>query len=171
MQALEKPGPSASVVAAAAVAILASVLGVLCVLLVLGALFLRVDSSHSAFPEMFRPFIYAIYFFFLLAAIFCLVVSINLLRLRNWARIAILVISGCGLFFGITGIGVILMTVIVAPTPTPPGGRVLLALMLSFVYGIPTALALWWLILFTRPSISSQFQAAERFRGRSLYPA
>src|SRR5262249_37401397 len=76
-----------------------------------------------------------------------------------WARIALLIVAGCMLFFGVTGIGVIFFTIFVTPAD-PAVSKALLATVLAFIYGIPIAVGLWWLILLFRRSVAEQFHEA-----------
>ena len=112
--------------------------------------------------------IYGFQVFFIVAAIFALIVGTQLLFLRKWARIAILIIAGCAIFFGIMGVGVIAFRAIVVPSVEPAGIRVALNFVLALVYGVPLGLGIWWVILFTRPSIAGQFLASENFRREPL---
>jgi hypothetical protein len=106
-----------------------------------------------------RPILYGTWIFFLLGSIFVVTTGIGIIRLRNWARIALLVIAGCMLFFGLIGIGVIFFTIFIAPVEAGVS-KAVLAAVLAFIYGIPILIALWWLILFTRPAITARFHAA-----------
>lgn len=111
----------------------------------------------TAFPDFVRPVMVIMWGFFLLCGLFVIVVGVQVIRLRNWARISLLVIAGCLLFFGVIGIAVIFVTAFVTPFPDPRVSRLLLVSILAVTYGIPIAIALWWLILFTRSSIAAQF--------------
>lgn len=164
------PGPSASpsVLAAGIVAIIGGAFAAFSIFasflfLTLSGIGLSVPSTVVLTPEM-RPILYGTWIFFLLCSIFVVATGIGILRLRNWARIALLVIAGCMLFFGLIGIGVIFFTVFLAPADAGVS-KAVLAAVLAFIYGIPILIALWWLILFTRPAITAQFQAAFAFAG------
>lgn len=144
--------------AAGIVAILGGSLAALSVIIALAA-FQFADFSHSraAIPSSIRPLLYGVWIFFLACDAFVIFAGIELIRLRNWARIALLVIAGCLLFFGVIGIGVIFFTLYLAPAD-PAVSKPVLASVLCFVYGIPIVVALWWLILLTRHSVALQFQ-------------
>lgn len=130
-------------------------------LILISFLSLNFSSLTAArpIPPALRPILYGTWIFFLLGSFFVLFAGIQVIRLRNWARISLIVIAGCMLFFGVIGIGVILFTLFVSPVD-PVVSKSLLAVVLAFVYGVPVVIALWWLILFTRPSVVAQFQGA-----------
>jgi len=149
---------SPSVVAAGVVAMIGGALAAVCVVAVLLALRFA-PTGPGAIPASLRPLLYFIWIFFLVCDVFVIVVGIQLIRLRRWARIALLVIAGCMLFFGVIGIGVIFFTIFLAPAD-PAVPKLVLAAVLAFVYGIPIGVSLWWLILLTRRSVAVQFEAA-----------
>jgi hypothetical protein len=154
------PRASASVVAAAVFAILAGALGTLFNFV---ALLFSARSNFppgATYPEFIRPIVFGVWIFFLLCALFVVVVGVYIMRLRNWARLSLLVIAGCLLFFGVIGMCVIFVALFVAPSADPLVSKGVLAIVLGVTYGIPVAVSLWWLILFTRRSVVAQFQAA-----------
>jgi hypothetical protein len=51
--------------------------------------------------------------------------------------------------------------------PGPPGIKMMVAGLLVLIYGVPVAVAVWWLILLTRRSVVAQFES----RRPSLPPA
>jgi len=150
---------SASVVAAGVVAIIGGASAALCVVGILVAFGFPGATAPGAIPPSLRPLLNVIWIFFLACDVFVMVVGVQLIRLRNWARIALLITAGCMLFFGVIGIGVIFFTIFLAPADAAVS-RSMLAAVLAFVYGIPTAVSLWWLILLSRRSVAAQFQLA-----------
>lgn len=154
----QTPRASASVLAAGIVAILCGACGAF--LILMSFFFINTSSVVSARPisPSLRPILYGTWIFFLLCALFVLFTGIQVIRLRNWARVALLIIAGCMLFFGVIGIGIIFFTIFVSPID-PSVSKSVLASVLAFIYGIPVVIATWWLILFTRPSVAAQFQA------------
>lgn len=163
---LPRPSASPSVIAAGIVAIIGgafSAFSILASFLFLTLSGFGLPSTTVLTPEM-RPILYGTWIFFLLCSIFVVATGIGILRIRKWARIALLVIAGCMLFFGLIGIGVIFFTIFLAPVEAGVS-KAVLAAVLAFIYGIPILIALWWLILFTRPAITAQFQAAFAFAG------
>jgi hypothetical protein len=114
-------------------------------------------AKSSLFPAFMLPVLIFFWIFLLLCGLFLSVVGIQVIRLRNWARISLLVIAGLMLFFGVMGIAVIFVTLFVSPPADPRVSRGLLAAILALIYAIPTAISAWWLILFTRSSVVAQF--------------
>jgi hypothetical protein len=86
--------------------------------------------------------------FFLGTSIFGILTGIELIRLKNWARISILTFSGITTFFG----GSALAFLLVMPFPTPQGGPPIapgaIKSILGLAYGIPVLISIWWLVLF-----------------------
>jgi hypothetical protein len=114
-----------------------------------------------------RPVLYATWAFFLLCAAFVIVAGVYLIRLRNWARHALTVVAGCALFFGVVGLGVIFATIYFTPAD-PAVSKPLLASILAFIYGLPILVAIWWLVLFTRRSVTEEFHAATAARADGI---
>jgi hypothetical protein len=152
------PRASASIIVAGIFAILGGVFGVFFPLLAL--ILLSTGAGISApFPAALRPFLYGVWIVLVLCALFVVVVGVQVIRLRNWARISLLVIAGLMLFFGVMGIVVIFVTLFISTPADLRISQVLLAAILAVIYGIPAAVSIWWLILFTRSSVVAQFHA------------
>ena len=155
------PRASTSVVAAGIVAILG---GTLATFALIASVFVISSLSTSPYaagglgPAM-RPVLYATWTFFLLCAIFVIVAGLQVIRLRNWARLSLLVVACCALFFGTVGLGVIFVTIYFTPAD-PAVSKPLLASVLAFIYGLPILVAIWWLLVLTRRSVADQFHAA-----------
>jgi len=161
------PRASSSIIAAGIFAILG---GVLSSLFNLAALILFSFSKFplgATYPDFMRPVLYVIWTFFLFCAVFLVVVGIQVIRLRNWARIALLIVAGCLLFFGVIGIAVIFVTIFGAAPTDPLVSKAALASVLAVTYGIPVIIALWWLILLTRTSVVAQFQSSATLDAQS----
>src|SRR6266478_318150 len=151
------PRASTSVIVAGIFAILA---GALITLLSVATLILFSSprfAKSSLFLAFMLPVLIFFWIFLLLCGLFLSAVGIQVIRLRNWARISLLVIAGLMLFFGVMGIAVIFVTLFVSTPADPRVSRALLAAILALIYGIPTAISAWWLILFTRSSVVAQF--------------
>jgi hypothetical protein len=154
------PRASASIILAGIFAILGGVFGVFFPLLALVLLSTGTGITSAPFPAALRPFLYGVWIILILCALFVVVLGIQVIRLRNWARISLLVIAGLMLFFGIMGIVVIFVTLFISTPADPRVSQGLLAAILAVIYGIPTAISVWWLILFTRSSVVAQFHAS-----------
>jgi hypothetical protein len=152
---------STSIIVAGIFAILGGVLGVFFPLLAMLVFSTGVGvSAPVPFPTALRPFLYGVWIFLILCALFVIAVGIQVIRLRNWARISLLVIAGLMLFFGVMGIVVMFVTLFVSIPADPRVSQRFLAAILAVIYGIPAAVSIWWLILFTRSSVVAQFQAS-----------
>jgi hypothetical protein len=156
------PRASSSVIVAGIFAILAGALGAFSSLISLILFsFSHNFASSVALPDYLRPFLIFFWIFLLLCALFVVVVGVQVIRLRNWARISLLTIASLMLlFFGLMGIVVIFVTLFVSTPPDRSVSQAFLAAILAVIYGLPTAVSIWWLILFTRRSVAAQFQAA-----------
>ena len=153
------PRASGSIIAAGISAVLAGIFGIFSTLAIL-ILFSTPQFARSApFPPALRPILYGVWIFLLLCALFIVITGIQVIRLRNWARLSLLVIAGCLLCFGLLGIVVIFVSIFVSTPSDPRVSQALLASILALIYGIPIAISLWWLLLFTRRSVTAQFQA------------
>ena len=64
----------------------------------------------------------------------------------------------------------ILYTIYAMP-PDPAVSRTILAAVLTFIYGVPIVVALWWLILFTRRSVADQFAGVAASAAQPLSPS
>jgi hypothetical protein len=161
------PRASGSIVAAGIFAILGGVLGALFNLAALILFSFSKFPPGATYPDFMRPVLYVVWIFFLFCALFLVVVGVQVIRLQNWARIALLIIAGCLLFFGVIGIAVIFVTIFGAATVDPVVSKAVLASVLAVTYGIPIAIALWWLILLTRPFVISQFHSSSALNVQS----
>jgi hypothetical protein len=158
MSVTSKARASASVVAAGIVAIMVGAFAALSLVIVLVG-FHFAAAPGLAIPRAIRPFVYIAWMFFLACGLFVIIAGVQLVRLRNWARVALLIVGGCMLFFGVIGTGVIFFTIYVTPAD-PSVSKPILATVLAFIYGLPVVVGLWWLILLTRRPVVEQFQAA-----------
>ena len=117
-------------------------------------------AVSAPLPDYVRPALIFFWIFLFLCAFFVLAVGIQVIRLRNWARISLLVIAGLMLVFAVMGIVVIFVTFFVSIPADPRVSQRFLVAILAVIYGIPAAVSIWWLILFTRRSVVAQFQAS-----------
>jgi hypothetical protein len=153
------PKPSASVLGAAIVAILASALAVLSILLTLASLLL-VPQSQST-PELPATTKTALQIMMLVGLGFAalgVATGINLIRLKNLARLSALVWAGITVVLG----NIALIFVLALPFPMPAGGppvnpQYIKALVVT-MYAIPILIGVWSLILFNRRGVKAQFK-------------
>src|ERR1700688_3248003 len=107
------PRASTSIIVAGIFAILFGVIGTLSSL---GSLILFSTGLGLSIPlpAALRPFLYVTWLIALLCALFVVAAGIQVIRLRNWARVSMLVIAGCLLFFGLMGMIVMFVSAFVS---------------------------------------------------------
>jgi len=153
---------SASVIAAAVVALAGSLLFFLsCVAALASILFIpRPDNAQNLQPFV-KTFSIGMVVVMICVSIFGFATGIGLLRLKKWARISAIVWSGFCVFFGVIGIPIALMMPFdqLSNAPgTPPGFLSWFRTVLFIIYGVPLAIGIWWLILFNRKNIKVKFE-------------
>jgi hypothetical protein len=128
------------------------------------ALGLAEIASRGATPQFSKAAGMFLVLFMLALAIWGLATGINLLHLREWARISVLVFSGLLLVISMPGIVMMLLV----PFPTPPDvadpalmQRVMAATRIGMVvvYGLLAALGGWWLYFFNSRAVKDQFRS------------
>jgi hypothetical protein len=152
---------SASVTAAAVVAILSGLILLLCCSVAFFVFLLaKLPGPVSELPPAMRYMMLGTQGFMICFSIVGIAVGIGLLYLRTWARISILTWGGLFVFFGVIG----MLFLFLMPFPTNPNAPGLdpgimpeFRLILFLVYGPPLAIGAWWLILFNRKGVKSQF--------------
>jgi hypothetical protein len=169
---------SIGVTLSAIVSLLGSALTLGCGLLVIFVLFFFAPtranfSGVAAAPKAIFVMGALVY---ILPAIWGVITSIGLFLLKNWARISILVFSVILILMGAL-VGVIMLIMPLPPAPaaaatesTITGIRLVMG---AFWFGI-AGIGVWWLILFTRPKVKSQFTApspADSMVGEGQQPA
>jgi hypothetical protein len=123
----------------------------------------KLPNDNTALPPgFFKSMMLISAIVYTLPAIWGIVTSIGLFRLKEWARISIIVFTV--LLILTSGFGG-LMAVLV-PMPTPPnqptdanvtaGVRVFMAVFA----GTMVTIGVWWLVFFTRPKVKQQFVPA-----------
>jgi hypothetical protein len=160
-QMMEFPKRSASVTAAAVVAILSGlILLVCCSVAFFVFLLARLPGPVSELPRAMRYMMLGTQGFMICLSLFGIATGIGLLYLRSWARISVLTWGGLFVFFGVIGI----LFIFLMPFPTNPNAPGLdpaampgVRLILFLVYGPPLAIGAWWLILFNRKGVKAQF--------------
>ena len=97
--------------------------------------------------------------FFGAGGILGIATAVDLLRLRHWARISLLVFAGIVVAIGaisVLAIYALPWDQMVAETPGPTGN---VRPILLVGYAVPIAIGTWWLVLFTRPAMKERFAA------------
>jgi len=83
--------------------------------------------------------------------------AIGLLRMRAWARVSMLVFA---VIMGVTSLvaGVATAVMPLPPTPNAPAGVAsTIRWVIAGVYAVPLLIAVWWLVLFNKPSTRDAF--------------
>ncbi len=160
----DSPKRSASVTAAAVVAILGGLFLLLGFSVALLALLLvKLPGTASELPPSVRTFGLATQGFMICLSLFGIATGIGLLYLRNWARISVLIWGGFSVFFGVIGIPIAFLTQF-PPSPSSPAlpaeSMQAVRWILLVTYAIPLLIGVWWLILFNRKSVKAQFAGA-----------
>jgi hypothetical protein len=151
--------PSASVLGAAIVAIIGSTLAVLGISLALLSLLLISPPENSPeLPAFFRTMGQVMMGLFLVIAAFGVLTGINLIRLKNWARLSALVWAGITVVFGVIALASIMVLAFPETTGGPPVNLHYVKAMVAVMYGIPILVGIWWLVLFNQKSVKAQFR-------------
>ena len=149
---------SAAVTASGVIAILGSVVTAIGILIAMMGLLI---SFRTPNPFEAMPGVRSITLVFLVVcfgvAIWGAFSGVGLIRFRNWARISVLIWAGIT-----TPIcAIVIASMAFLPIPQAPHAVVTSAMIRVFTaifYGGPLAIAVWWLILLTRPKIVAQFK-------------
>ncbi|PYU82610.1 MAG: hypothetical protein DMG51_13510 [Acidobacteria bacterium] len=129
---------SAAVTVAAVLAILGSLFLLLCCAVVFfGMLLVKLPSATPEVPPFMRNTLLATQGLMMCLSLFGMATGIGLFYLRHWARISVLIWGGVSVFVGLLGITIVLL--------------------MSFVYGLPLLIGIWWLVLFNRQTVKTQF--------------
>lgn len=91
-------------------------------------------------------------------AVWGILSGIGLLRLRKWARISMLVFSGILLFSTLPALLIVPLMPFPAPEGTPGNFALFMKVFLVVCYGIPAAIAGWWLYFFNKRAVKDQFR-------------
>jgi hypothetical protein len=140
------------VTASAVVAILGSNLALLLAALMVASLFLATAQSQP--PNTAQFAIAGAVMFAALAGI-GIWTSVGLFRLRSWARTSILVFAG--FLAACFSFGLLITMAIPVPSGITAGTEHLFGRVVAVMFGIPLAIAVWWLIQFNTPSTKAAF--------------
>jgi hypothetical protein len=153
------------VTASAVVAIVGSALALLFAVLAVAALFIEPPQGQ---PPNSAQFVIAGAAMFVIFAGIGIWTSVGLFRLRSWARLSILVFAGflaAGSIFG-------LLMAVAAPTPPgiTAGAEHTFRRAIVVMFGVPLAIAIWWLLQFNTRSTKAAFASdvAEPLSSRPL---
>ena len=151
---------STAVMAAGVVAILGSVVTAIGILIGMMGLLLSLGRPNpmEAMPGI-RTMTAAMMVIFFAITIWGAFSGVGLIRFRDWARVSVLVWAGIAAPICLLVVG--FMAFIPFPTSAEsPVSVTMIRVMMILFYGGPFVIAVWWLVLFTRPGIVAQFKAA-----------
>jgi len=152
-----KPSPSASIIAAAIVAIAGSVLTILMISLTILSLLVVGSRADAQLPSALRTNAFVSLLTLVGLSIYGVVTGVGLFRLKNWARYSVLVWGGVMVFF--SAIGIVAISFIRLPTQPnlPANATAIIRWTVVSVYGLPLLIGVWWLALFNRTPVKRQF--------------
>jgi len=164
--------PTASVVASGIIAIIGSCLAILgCLLGILGLSLISSTSPAASLPASVKGLSLAGMCVLLGIAIFGIFAGAGILRLKNWARVSVLIWAAITVLIS----SVALLFTLVLPLPETPGAPAGFATgakaFVAFFYTIPLVIGIWWLILFNRRAIRAQFTGAGMLAEQAASPA
>jgi hypothetical protein len=140
------------VTASAIVAILGSIFALLLAVLSVASLFIEKPQSQ---PPSSAQFVIAGAAMFAALAGIGIWTSVGLFRLRSWARTSILVFAGflaaCSIF------GLVMTMAVPMPPEMTAGTEQLFRRVIAVMFGLPLAIAVWWLIQFNTRSTKAAF--------------
>ena len=143
------------VTASAIVAILGSILALLFTALAIASLFIAPPQSQQANSAQS---VIASAAMLAVLALIGMWTSVGLFRLRAWARTSILVFAGflaaCSIFT------LVVMMIVPMPPNTTVGTEHTFRRTMAVVFGIPLAIAVWWLVQFNRQSTKAAFASS-----------
>ena len=151
---------SAAVTVVAVLAILGSLFLLLCCAVVFFGMLVKLPSTTPEVPPFMRIALLATEGLMMCLSLFGMATGIGLFYLRHWARISILIWGGVSVFVGLMGISIVFLMSF-SPTPPapdwPPEGMQAVRWILLMVYGLPLLIGIWWLVLFNRQTVKTQF--------------
>ncbi|HVA72017.1 MAG TPA: hypothetical protein VNF02_02810 [Candidatus Limnocylindrales bacterium] len=128
-------------------------------LITLVALLMLLGASASPLPPEQRVVLWVMPILYVLVTAWGIATGVGILPLRPWAWVSVIVMSGVTIFFGFFG-AVVLMFVpsLLKDQPDVPAASVKIIVFVGLVMVlIPIAIAIWWLVLFTRARVRLQF--------------
>lgn len=150
----------AGVIAAAVVLGLIALIGIFAML---AGLIFAVFVPNPILPSAFRPFVILSDSLGLCFCLFCAWVVIDLLRMRNWARISAVILGALVfLFSALAGVGILLAQKYAALLPQGPHpiDMTLIFACIAIFYFVIALIGLWWIVYFNLRYVRAAFQAS-----------
>lgn len=128
-------------------------------LMALMAVGMIVGAAMTPLPPEQRAVEFMVSIFYGLLAAWGIATGVSILQLRPWARISMIVMSAVAVFFAICGgIGVMLVPMLLRGQPDVPAAAARMVVLIGVaVMIVPLAIAIWWLVLFTRARVRMEF--------------
>jgi len=103
--------------------------------------------------EWTMPIVYA------LVAAWGIPTGVGILQLRPWARTSIIVMSGMAIVFTVCGaLGMMALPLLFQQEPGVPPAAIQVVMFVGLIImAVPLAIAIWWLVLFTRRRVRLEF--------------
>lgn len=146
--------PPVSVIASAILTLLASALSVL-----FAFMLLAIRGEMGVEVPAGRAMAVVIASFFGAGGVLGIATAVDLLRLRHWARISLLVFAGMIVTFGVFSILIFLVLPWDRMMAEVPGATRDIRPILIGIYMVPIVIGTWWLVLYTRPAMRERFAA------------
>jgi len=118
------------------------------------------DGAKSPFPPGFmKMMMIGAALMYVLPAIWGILTSIGLFRLKEWARISIIIFSV--LLILMSGFGALIAIIVPIPPPpnqnVDPGVTTGIRIFMTVFAAALVSIGLWWLVFFTRAKVKEQF--------------
>lgn len=128
-------------------------------LMVLMAVVMIVGAAVTPLPPEQRAIQFMLPIFYALAAAWGIATGVGILQLRSWARISVIAMSAMTILFAVCGgIGLMLVPMLLKQDPNVPAEAIRVVVFVGLiVLGVPLAIAIWWLLLFTRARVRVEF--------------
>jgi hypothetical protein len=140
------------ITASAIVAILGSIFALLLAVLSVASLFMETTKPQA--PNSAQFVIAGAVMFAALAGI-GIWTSIGLFRLRSWARTSILIFAG--FLAACSALSLLISVAVPIPPQIAAGTEHTVRRMMAVMFGVPLAIAVWWLIQFNAQSTKAAF--------------
>ncbi len=128
-------------------------------LMVLMAVVMTAGTAVTPLPPEQRAGQSVLAIFYALMAAWGIATGVGILQLRPWARISIIVMSGVAVFFAVCGaLGIMMVPLLLQQEPSVPVAAIKVVVLVGLIMlAVPLAIAIWWLILFTRKRVQFEF--------------
>ena len=128
-------------------------------LMILMAVVMIVGAAVTPLPPEQRVVQFVLPIFYALLAAWGIATGVGVLQLRPWARISIIVMSGVAVLFAVCGaLGIMMVPLLLQQEPGVPVAATKVVVLVGLIMMVvPLAIAIWWLILFTRKRVRLEF--------------